>query len=299
MRCRRSELAAGVLVVLFAFEASAAVRRFALATDASNNGEGEIEVEGWLDFGRPANHKHETDRRVTNAMFWLGARLGLLDSLELASFLVLEKLSYIAPHNPSEVVAEEQSGIMMWVTDLKWRPFEVGKLPADVFVQFELVHWFELYHPTQFRFTLGISKTLGRFLFAFNYSRWESVVGPPQPGVDMNGNVITAPTLWEWNEFELAASVNLVESEGSIPSVNLGVEYWAFFAQPGHVHNHLLHGGGMVVGPTLALSRGRLWLTLHLGFPFFGVHFGENVDRTPRFMFEEQLVGRAMLGINI
>lgn len=302
MRWKRSEL---VLVALIAFSAEAGVKRFDLSNDASTNGEGEIEMEGWLDFGRPADTSHRVNPSVVNGMFWLGLRLGLLDNLELASFLVLEKKSFVAlqpepPAVPPEpgvvaVLSEDQSGIMMWVTDLRWRPVEVGKWPVDVFINAELVHWFEQYHPTQFRFTLGFSKNVGRFLFALNWSYWDSLVMTARDG-NPNG------ARWAWWEVALGASATVVEADGWRPMVNVGVEAWGFIPRGSggrlHVHNHLLHGGGIVVGPTLSLARGRLWLTGHLGFPVFTPQFnaaGDNIGVGP----STPLVGRITLGVNI
>ncbi len=312
MRWKQNELAAGLCALLIAFGADAGVRRFAVVADASSNTEGEIELEGWLDFGRPSDALHRVDLTVTNGMFWLGARFGLLDSLELASFLVLEKRTFIelqkepttdkdgVVHPPVNgkgvpLISEDQSGIMEWVTDLKWRPAEVGKWPVDVFLQFELVHWFERYHPTQFRFSLGLSKNVGPVLLAANVSYWDSVVNAAPDGNRVG-------IRWAWWEGSLGASANLVEADGWVPSINVGVEAWGFMPRKTHearfhVHNHLLHGGGLVVGPTLSLARGRLWLNGHLGIPVM-VPIVE-LDGTEHFGPQLPLVGRITMGINL
>lgn len=304
MKCRPSDRVAGLVALLIAFGANASVKHLVMANDAATNSEGEIEIQGWLDFGRPATADHGHDASLTNGMFWLGLTIGLLDSLELESFLVLEKKNFVALQpDPSTYpmnmppLAEEQSGIMMWVTDVKWRPAEVGKWPIDIFLQFQLVHWFELYHPTQFRLTVGVSKNLGRFLLALNVNYWDSVVG-----VSLKENPVGVR--WAWWEFDVGVTARLIEPDGWVPSVNFGVELWGFVPRVQgdtkfHVHNHLLHGGGMVLGPTLSLTRGRLWLTGHLGVPIFvplfdpktGVHIGQGPDLP--------LVGRIILGLNL
>lgn len=271
MRCRRSELSA-LAVLLFAFGAEAGVRRFDMTTDASSNSEGEIELEGWLDFGRPAPAPS-----ATNGMAWLGARFGLLDNVELAGFLVLEKSEL------AESVGDDTSGLMMWVTELRWRFAEVGKWPIDLFIQGQLMHWFEARHPTQFRVTLGASKNIGRLLLGLNVSYWGSPTFLRADGTT---------TSWHWLDLSLGASFTVVETDGSVPSISLGIEAWSLIkAFEFDIHNHHLMGGGAVLGPTLALARGRLWLTGHLGVPVYVNGSG--------FSTPTPLVGRIMLGINL
>ena len=279
MRCRRSELQilAAAVGLLVGFEATAAVRRFDMITDAASNSEGEIELEGWLDFGRPK----ATTSGSTNGMAWLGARFGLLDSLELAGFLVLEK-SEVAEGNPGDDI----SGLMMWVTELRWRPVEVGKWPIDLFIQGQVMHWFEPNHPTQFRVTLGVSKMLSRVLLAANASFWTSTSFRKVTSLPTDPDI-----MWNWLDLSLGASVNVIEADGSVPSVSVGVEaWWLIKAFTPDVHSHLLNGGGLVVGPTLALARGRLWITGHLGIPAY---------LPAASMSIKPLVGRVMLGINL
>ncbi len=274
MRCRRSELFAALAIVLLAVQADAGVRRFDLTTDASSNAEGEIELEGWLDFGRP----QFAGGTATNGMAWLGARFGLLDNLELAGFLVFEKTDVAEPTG-------EKSGLMMWVTELRWRPVEEGKWPVDFFIQAQMLHWFEAQHPLQFRFTVGVSKNVGRFLLAANFSFWESL--------EFNG--VNGPgTRWEWTDLSVGVSANLMEADGPRPSMNLGLEAWSLNKLTNvAVHSHLLQGGGVVVGPTLSLARGRLWLTAHLGLPVY-VFTAPNAARAG---FDSTVVGRIMLGL--
>ena len=280
MRCRRSEprAIAGLIALLVALEAGAAVRRFDMTTDAASNSEGEIELEGWLDFGRP----QLAPSGVTNGMAWLGARFGLLDSLELSGFLVLEKSEGL------EGTGDDSSGLMMWLSEVRWRPVEVGKWPIDLFLQVQLMHWFERAHPTQFRVTLGVSKNLGPVLLALNFSYWDSLAFQ---------NAAGARAQWQWLDLSLGVAVNVIETDGSVPSVNIGIEAWSLIeAFEVRVHNHLLLGGGAVVGPTVALARGRLWLTGHLGVPLYvpgtgGVGGGIG--------FNTPLVGRVMLGISL
>ena len=315
MRWKPSELIAGGCALLIAFGADAGVRRFAMTTDPSSNSEGEIELEGWLDFGRPANAAHRTDTSVTNGMFWLGLRLGLLDNLELSSFLVLEKKTFVELQkepttlpdgtvvppkdvNGTALISEDQSGIMMWVSELKWRPVEVGKWPVDLFLQFQLVHWFERYHPTQFRFTLGLAKTISRVMLAANISYWDSVVGTSLNSAN------TVGIRWAWWEFSVGASVNVKEADGWVPSVSTGIELWGFIPRDQgepklHVHNHLLHGGGLVLGPNVSLARGRLWLTAHLGFPIFVPIFDSKGESSRAGPDPFPMVGRITLGITI
>lgn len=281
MKCRRSEALAALAVMLLAFGAQAGVRRFDMTTDAASNSEGEIELEGWLDFGRPDRSPTVATTTTGNGMAWLGARFGLLDSLELAGFLVLEKREGNEGGNP----LDDSSGLMMWLSELRWRPVEVGKWPVDLFIQFQLMHWFEQNHPTQFRFTLGASRVVGRFLFAANVSVWTST------SFFKDGREI----FWNWMDASGGASVNIVEADGTVPSVNLGLEAWYLADVFGvAVHNHLLMGGGVAVGPTLALARGRLWLTGHLGIPAYQP---PSVASNGTVLLP--LVGRIMLGINL
>ena len=294
MRCKPSDpmRAVTLALVLLGFSAHATARRFDLVNDAATNTEGEIELEGWMDLGRLAAHR-------TNVMFWLGARIGLLDSLELASFLVFEKRESAIGAAPLDL--DEGNGLMEWVTELRWRPVEVGKWPIDLFFQAQLIDWFEASHPVQFRLTLGASKQVARVLIAANLSFWAStqVAGPFKQAPVLPSSmplVFGDPVSWFWLEPSVAVSVNLVEADGPVPTINLGVEAWAFIPLGTKVHSHLLMDGGLVVGPTLSASRGRLWLTAHLGIPV--------VELTP-FPAKKPsgpslpLVGRVMLGINL
>lgn len=269
MRCRRSEWL--LIALLAAGDASATVHHFSLSNEAPTNQEGEIELEGWLDFGRAPGGG-------ANGMLWAGVRAGLLENVELASFVVFEKSEY-----PEVVGSTETSGLMMWATELRWRPVEVGKWPVDVFVQGQMFYWFQLFHPIQFRLTLGLSRTFGRLIVAGNVSVWLSPTF---------NNPAGKTTSWDWMDASLGASVNLLEADGAIPNTSLGLEAWSLFPVVGGiaVHNHLLTFGGVVIGPTLSLARGRLWLTGHLGFPVYGV--GGFELRTP-------LVARMMMGISI
>lgn len=281
MRCRRSDGLA-LLALLVAVEAHATVRHFDLTTEADSNAQGEIELEGWLDFGRPQPLPTPAQANGTsNGMAWMGLRVGLLDNVELASFLVFEKADV------PEATGDDRSGLMMWVTELRWRPVEVGKWPVDVFVQGQVMHWFQQFHPTQFRITLGVSKTIGRFTLALNASHWNSLTFFSRKGEFTN---------WAWFDVTVGASVNLLEADGSIPAINLGVEAWALLPRDGTrpvvIHNHLLEGGGTVLGPTLSLARGRLWLTGHLGLIVHQPDGSGLFLRTP-------LIGRMMLGINL
>lgn len=280
MRCRRSELLLFALIPLVAAtEAGATIRHFDLTTEAASNAEGELELEGWLDFGRPPPGGQGLAAVKPNAMAWMGIRFGLLDNVELASFLVFEKTEA----GPEFFLAsDDHSGLMMWVTELRWRPVEVGAWPIDVFVQGQLFHWFESFHPTQFRITVGLSRSVGRVILAGNISVWTSPAFQNEQGASAH---------WTWMDASIGVSANLVETDGTIPKINLGVEAWSLIPTGVPIHSHLLHGGGFVLGPTLALARGRLWLTGHLGFQLHQPR-GDVGLRSP-------LVGRMMLGINL
>lgn len=277
MRCRRSELL--LIALVAAVPAHATIRHFDLTTEAASNSEGEIELEGWLDFGRPPPGGAGVAPVKPNGVAWMGIRAGLLDGLELASFLVFEKTEA----GPEFFAAnDDTSGLMMWMTELRWRPVEVGAWPIDVFVQGQVYHWFEAFHPTQFRITLGLSKTISRVVLAGNISVWTSPSFANEAGM---------PAHWTWMDASIGASANVIESDGSIPKVNLGLEVWSLIPTGVPVHSHLLHGGGLVLGPTLALARGRLWLTGHLGFHIHQPR-GDLGLRSP-------LVARMMLGITL
>jgi hypothetical protein len=279
-------------VVLLGLGAHATARRFDMVTDAATNSEGELELEGWLDFGRPTA-PDKANPNLTNVMAWLGMRVGLLDSLELASFLVIEKKNSPGAISMDEAGAltapEDQSGLMQWVAELRWRPVEVGAWPVDVFVQFQLIHWFDQ-RPLQFRFTGGVSKHLGPVLLAANFSYWDSL------RVTINSKSVE----WQWVDASAGASVKLRDADGPLPAVSVGAEFWGLirvFEQ--RVRNNLLEDGGMVVGPTASISRGRLWLTGHLGIPVLTPHYTDRSGSPAFFSPSRPLVGRLMLGINL
>lgn len=267
-------LVASAICAVGASAAFAGPRTLAMVQDATTTPENDVELEAWLDFGHPSGFNHDQRRpQPSNGMPWFGVRTGLLEGLEIASYLVFEKKSDVARAPGSNALVEDGSGFQMWSTMLKWRPVAEGRFAIDPFVQFEVIDWFERYHPIQFHLTLGGAKKIGRWSVQVNAGYWDSTNVEFREPPDS-----AAAPRWHWLDMSVGASFDAIVG-GRAPALALGFEAWGLIplqafglltSEKGHIHNHFLHGGGMVVGPTAFVSKGRLWLTGHMGMAVIG-----------------------------
>lgn len=268
------------LLSLFAFTAGAAPRQFSFVYDSEVTSEGNIELESWLDYGHPANTRHYTEGQQ-NLIWWLGGRIGWIQGLELSGFLSVEQKDRLAqdPDEPDATKKARESGLfnlMAAVLDVKYRPFEPGTLVVDPYIQFQYLLWADTFapqplHPHQFHLTVGASKRIGRFYATTQLGYWDST----------EVNLGEGFKRWIWFDTGVAASYAVLEGEGRFPAFAAGVELWSILSlgrpEDGsnpfgvipngeHVHSHQIHNGGIVFGPSLSVTRGRFWSSLHVAF---------------------------------
>lgn len=274
---RLSALALGLFALSLPATAGAAARQFPMTADGTSmTPEGDVEIESWLEFGHPADKGHQMVGQ-RNTIWWLGFRTGLFENVDVAQYVLVEQ------KNKEEIVAgsglyeEGKANLLGVLLDVKWRPLASRVTAVDPFVQFQYTHWAEDYHPEQLRTTLGVSKRVGRVLGAVNASYWESTV------VDSAGE--GSRMRWRWVDGSAALSTAIVRGAGKSPELAIGAELWALRSLgkdvPGglgvlddvdHVHAHQVHRGGLFVGPSASMTRGRIWAAGHAAIPVQGYH---------------------------
>jgi hypothetical protein len=223
-----------ILVTLLASAADAGRRPWLFAEDTTMVPDGDVEIESWVDF---------IDRKQDPGAWrwWIGAYWSPIESLEVAALTAIQQ--------PYEPLPPEQVVASLWIEhlSLRWRVIE--RRFGSLFLKLEGRIAFNEATPFQVQPSIAWAKHVGRFGFAASFGYAAGFEGPD-----------TDPT-YHWLTYRAAASVDVVRGEMVAP-FQLGVEMYAqqTLAGPNDLSGN--RGSTVSLGPTLAVARGRLWLTL-------------------------------------
>jgi hypothetical protein len=211
--------------------AQAGRRPWLFAEDTAMVPDGDVEIETWIDY-------LERESPTPGAWrWWIGAYWSPWESLEFAALTAIQQ--------PSDGNAQAE----LWVEhlSLRWRVIE--RSFGALFVKLEGRIAFADDTPFQIQPSIAWAKHAGRFGFAASFGYAAGFEGPAKNET------------YHWLTYRAAVSFDIVRGEVAAP-VQLGVE---LYAQQVLAGNSDLSGNDhstVALGPTVAVARGRLWLTL-------------------------------------
>lgn len=211
--------------------AAAGRRPFAVSYDTPLVPDGDVEIETWIDYA--------INRQAPNQWrWWIGPRWAPHESIEIAAFTI---------------IAQDQGqgqGAELWAEqiDLRWR-FYSHPVAGNLTLQFNARIAMEYWLPNQLSPQLGWSTHVGRFGFAAQLGYAGGFTGPPQ---DIN---------YHWIVWSAGASFDVVRGEIA-PPFQVGVEAFGQGVLAGNNEFTGVSGSTVNLGPTLAVAKGRLWLSI-------------------------------------
>ncbi len=215
--------------------AQAGRRPWTYAEDNTMVPDGDVEIETWVGF---IERKEGTPGAWH---WWLGVYWSPIESLEVAALTAITQ-AYEAPDG-------QPRGAELWVEQLsiRWRIIE-RKFGA-LFLKLEGRIAFADNVPFQLQPSLAWAKHAGRFGFAasFGYAG----------GFEGGG----ATKSYHWLVYRAAISLDIVKGDVA-PPFQLGVELYSQEQLAGQ--NDLTNNtrSSVMVGPTIAAAKGRLWLNV-------------------------------------
>jgi hypothetical protein len=217
------------LLVLLAGSAEAGRRPWIFAEDTATVPDGDVEIESWIGF---------IDRVTPPGSWhwWIGPYWAPADGLEIAALTVIAQ-----PYEGANGVAQ------LWFEHLSLRWRVVERRFGALFLKVEGRIAFSEDVPFQVQPSVAWAKHAGRFGFAASFGYAAGFEGPKQD--------------YHWLVYRAAASFDVVKGELA-PPFQIGAELYAQQVLAGI--NDLTADGrsSVMLGPTLAVARGRLWLTV-------------------------------------
>lgn len=212
--------------------AQAGRRPFAVSYDTPMVPDGDVEIESWVDY--------LLNRQAPNQWrWWIGPRWAPFENFEVAAFTIVAQ-DLTRGENAAELWAEE--------LHFRWRFFShpvAGNLTLQLNTRIAMEYWL----PNQLSPQLGWSTHAGRFGFAAQLGYAGGFTGPPQ-----NAS-------YHWIVWSAGVSFDVVRGEIS-PPFQLGIEAFGQGVLAGNNEFTGVAGSTVNLGPTLAISRGRLWLSI-------------------------------------
>jgi hypothetical protein len=221
------------LMVLLQGSALAGRRPWIFAEDTTTVPDGDVEIESWIGF---------IDRVTPPGSWhwWVGPYWAPVEGLEIAALTVLSQ-PYDSPG--------DSYGAQLWFEhlSLRWRAIERNF--GSLFVKLEGRIAFSEKIPFQLQPSIAWAKHVGRFGFAASFGYAAGFEGTPP-----NDN-------YHWLVYRAAVSFDVVKGEVA-PPFQIGVELYSQEALAGINDLTATTQSSALLGPTLAVARGRLWLTL-------------------------------------
>jgi hypothetical protein len=235
--------------------AHAGRRAYIIDYDVPTVPDGDVEIETWMDF-------ISIKPGVNDWRWWIGPRWAPHETVELVALTILTQEN-TSTSSRAELWAE--------LIDVRWRFFShprAGTLTLQVNARIAV----DKYLAHQLSPQLGWATHVSRFNFAAQVGYAAGFAGP------------TSASDYHWIVWSAGASIDLVKGEIA-PPLQLGVEAFGQGVITGQ--NDFTHTSGSPVnlGPTLAVAKGRLWLSA-------GALFGLTADSP--FVFVRGIIGLAL-----
>lgn len=245
-------------LLLLPLSAQAGARPYLINSDVPQVPEGDVEIETWID-----NIRTPSSMDGANMWrWWIGPRWAPFENVEVAAFTIV-----------SQDAAEQDAAAVLWAEQLalKWR-FYSHKIAGSFTLQLcsRIAIYNELAH--QISPQLLWATRLGRFGLAAQVG-YAAGFGGPSP--DDNYHFIS------WSA---AASVAAIKGQIT-PPLQFGIEAFGEAMLAGNNDLTGLPGSTVNLGPTVALAKGRLWMSA-------GVLFG--LTETSPFAFVRGIIGVAL-----
>jgi hypothetical protein len=244
----------GCLIALIPLSANAGRRPYVMGYDDPLVPDGDVEIETWLDF-------ISQNQAPSVWRWWIGPRWSPYETVEVLFLTNFEE----------DLVAGSKAELWAEQIDLRWRIFShkrAGRITLQLNARIALVS--DLAH--QLSPQIGWSDRVGRFSFAAQFGYAAGFAGP------------TTTSDYQWLVWSAGAAFDVVKGEIA-PLFQLGVEAFGQGVLVGHNDFNSTPGSTVNVGPTLALAKGRLWLSL-------GALFG--VTAASPFAFTRGIIGVAL-----
>ena len=222
-----------LLLLLFGFDAQAGRRPWIFAEDTATVPDGDVEIESWVGF------VDRGDEKPGEWHWWIGPYWSPIEQLEFAALTAMRQ-----PYeNPSN------NNFQLWVEQLSLRWRVVERKFGALFLRVEGRIAFENNVPFQVQPSIAWAKHVGRFGFAasFGYAA----------GFEGGGDNVR----YDWLVYRAAASFDIIRGEVVSP-FQIGVELYSQEELSGKNDLTGDKRSSTLLGPTLAVAKGRLWLTV-------------------------------------
>lgn len=244
-------------VLLLPLAANAGRRPYLVGYDTTNVPDGDVEIESWGDY--------LWNRSGWNSgwRWWIGPVWAVTETLELSAFTSLEQ-DVTGPATPSSA--------QLWAELLtaRWRAWthRYGRLTLQLDGRIAVAN--DL--PHQVSPKIGWASHIGRFGFTAQVGYAAGFAGP------------SSASDYHWITWNAGAVVDVVKGEIA-PPFQIGVEAFGEGVIVGKNDLSGQAGSTVNVGPTIAVAKGRLWLSA-------GALFG--VTNTSPVVFFRGVVGLAL-----
>jgi hypothetical protein len=222
-----------MLLMLLAAPAGAGRRPWIFAEDTAMVPDGDVEIESWIGF---IDRWPDVPQETSVWHWWLGPVWSPYDGIEIAAYTVL-----------AQPYPDNNAGASLWFEQLSLRWRVIERRFGALFLKLEGRIAFHDGMPFQVQPSVAWAKHVGRFGFAASFGYAAGFEGD-EPD-------------YHWLVYRAAASFDIIRGE-TAPPFQIGAEF--YMQEPIVGFNDLTNSqrNSVLLGPTLAVARGRLWLTL-------------------------------------